>query len=55
MIGLLISILISLAFAYLLGYMAQRRGASFTFWAVMGAVLGPLAIPFLLLAKSKKR
>ncbi len=33
---------------------AKRRGANTLFWAVMGALFGPLAIPFSLLSKPKK-
>lgn len=33
---------------------ARRRGASPLFWAVMGAVFGPFAIPFVLMAKPDK-
>jgi hypothetical protein len=31
---------------------ARIRGAKPVFWVVMGAILGPLAIPFVLMAKS---
>lgn len=34
---------------------AKRRGANAGFWAVMGALFGPLAIPFVLLAKGANR
>ena len=54
MLELLTLSILSLFFAILLGFIAQRRGASFVFWAVMGAVFGPLAIPFVYLAKEKK-
>lgn len=32
-------------------YIAKSRGAKTVFWGVMGAVLGPLAVPFALLSK----
>jgi hypothetical protein len=31
--------------------MAEKRGANTLFWAIMGAVFGPLAIPFIFLTK----
>ena len=34
---------------------AKRRGANAGFWAVMGALFGPLAVPFVFLAKGTKR
>jgi len=32
-------------------YIAKSRGAKPVIWAVMGAIFGPLAIPFALFAK----
>ena len=32
-------------------YIAKSRGAKAVFWGVMGAVFGPLAVPFALLSK----
>lgn len=52
MTGLFIGILISFAFGCLLGTIAEKRGAKVLFWAVMGAVFGPLAIPFVFFAKT---
>ena len=49
MVGFIVLTLISLLFAFLLGYLADKRGAPVTFWAIMGAVFGPLAIPFVFL------
>jgi len=51
MVGIIIGSLISLAFAFLLGTIADKRGAKVMFWAIMGAVFGPLAIPFVFFAK----
>ncbi len=34
---------------------AQRRGRNPVFWGVMGAVFGPLAIPFALMSKPKRQ
>ena len=33
---------------------AKRRGASPLFWAIMGALFGPFAIPFAFMAGPKK-
>jgi len=35
-------------------YLAKKRGANPVFWGVMGALFGPLAIPFVFMSKSKK-
>jgi len=41
---------------YLAGRIAERRGRSFRFWAYAAAiVLGPLAIPVLLLLPNRHR
>jgi hypothetical protein len=34
---------------------AKKRGAKPVFWGVMGVIFGPLAIPFVFLAKPKAR
>ena len=34
-------------------YAAKQRGLSKPFWVFMGAFLGPIALPFVFLAKSK--
>ena len=51
--GLLIISMVCIASAVLLWFMADKRGANTLFWAVMGAVFGPLAIPFIFLTKNK--
>jgi hypothetical protein len=33
-------------------YIAKYRGAKARFWGIMGAIFGPLAIPFVLISKS---
>jgi len=33
-------------------FLAKSRGANPVFWGVMGILFGPLAIPFVFLAKS---
>ena len=54
MLGIIIGSLISLAFAFLLGAVAEKRGVQVMFWAIMGAVFGPLAIPFVFFAKTDR-
>jgi hypothetical protein len=34
-------------------YAAKQRGLSKPYWVFMGALFGPLAVPFVFLAKSK--
>jgi hypothetical protein len=46
-------IIIPLGCAVLLWFMAEKRGLNTLFWAIMGAVLGPFAIPFIFLAKKR--
>jgi len=41
-------------FVYLAQALARKKGLDPVFWAVMGGLLGPLAIPFILLASSKE-
>lgn len=43
--------LISAAICYRI---AKKRGANPAFWIVLAAVIGPLAIPFVFLAKPKQ-
>jgi RsiW-degrading membrane proteinase PrsW (M82 family) len=35
-------------------YAAKQRGLSTPFWVFLGALFGPLAVPFVFLAKSKR-
>jgi hypothetical protein len=55
MVGIIIGSLISFAFAFLLGSIAEKRGGKVMFWAIMGAVFGPLAIPFVFLVKPEQQ
>jgi ABC-type dipeptide/oligopeptide/nickel transport system permease component len=50
---LVISLLVSLAFAVLCGLIAARRKLRWVYWTVMGFAFGPFALPFVLLAKPK--
>lgn len=34
---------------------AKKRGLNVPFWVAMGALVGPIALPFLFMAKSKKQ
>ena len=47
---LILGIIIFVASAHLL---ARRKGLNPVFWGVMAGLFGPLALPFLLLAKGK--
>ena len=49
--GYLVVLVISLGFAGLLSVIAAKRGSNKTFWAVMGFLFGPFAIPFVLFSK----
>jgi hypothetical protein len=40
---------------YLAGRIAERRGRSFTTWAWIAGILGPLALPLLFLLPSLQR
>jgi xanthine/uracil permease len=44
-------IAINIACVVFCHYLAKRRGANPVFWGVMGALVGPLAIPFVLFSK----
>ncbi|MFT4613306.1 MAG: putative membrane protein [Bacteroidia bacterium] len=47
-IGLLIFALACIVLCYAV---AKKRGAKVSFWVVMGALFGPLAIPFVFFSK----
>jgi hypothetical protein len=49
--GYLVVPIISLGFAGLLYFIAAKRGSNKTFWAVMGFLFGPFAIPFVFFSK----
>ena len=53
MAGLIIISVICISCAFLLWFIADKRGANTRLWAIMGAVFGPLAIPFVFLTKDK--
>ena len=53
MAGLILISIICISCAFLLWFIADKRGANSKFWAIMGAVFGPLAIPFVFLTKDK--
>ena len=48
---LLISLVLSAVFAVICGFIASRRKARVSFWAVMGFAFGPFALPFVFMAK----
>jgi hypothetical protein len=53
MAGLIIISIVTISCAVLLWFIADKRGANTLFWAIMGAVFGPLAIPFVFLTTDK--
>ena len=48
---IVIFILVIIASAFICHLIAKNRGADAVFWGVMGAIFGPLAIPFAFLSK----
>jgi len=52
MAGMIIISIVCIACAFLLWHLADKRDANTMFWAIMGAVFGPLAIPFVFLTKN---
>lgn len=51
MAGLIIFSLMCIACAILLWSIADKRGKNKLFWATMGALFGPFAIPFVFITK----
>ena len=51
---LMISLVISAAFAVICGLIASRRKARVVYWLVMGFIFGPFALPFVFIAKPAK-
>ena len=49
---LLIIFMVFIVSAVICHFVAKNRGANPVFWGVMGAVCGPLAIPFVFLSKT---
>ena len=49
----LLLISINIISIFLCHNIAKSRGAKSVFWGVMGALFGPLAIPFALFAKAE--
>ena len=48
-----IILIVSVASIMICPFLAKKRGANPVFWGVMGALFGPLAIPFVFLAKTE--
>lgn len=48
---LVISLILSVGFAVICGYVASRRKLRVPFWAVMGFAFGPFALPFVFMAR----
>lgn len=55
MISLAILAVVILASILACHAIAKRRGSNPVFWGVMGAVFGPLAIPFAFMSKSNRQ
>ena len=53
MVGFIIFVTCVLS-AILLWYIAANRGTNTFFWALMGALFGPVAIPFVFLSSKRK-
>jgi len=53
MFGMIVLSLLCISSAVFLWFMADKRGANTRLWAILGAVFGPLAIPFIFLTKDK--
>jgi hypothetical protein len=51
---ILVIFLISCLFAAFLYYLAAKRDADTLFWAVIGFLFGPFAIPFVFFSKPRK-
>ena len=49
-----ITLLISIPFALAGYFVARKRGLSVRYWTLLGLVLGPFVLPFLLFAKKKR-
>jgi hypothetical protein len=55
MTAILLMALLLLASVAACHVIAKRRGGNPVFWGLMGPLVGPLAIPFALLARPKRR
>jgi hypothetical protein len=53
MFGAIAISIVCILSAFILWHMADKRGANTLFWAIMGAVFGPFAIPFVFLTRKK--
>ena len=51
MFGAIVLSIVCIVCAYILWRIAEKRGANTLFWATMGAIFGPIAIPFIFLTK----
>ena len=55
MTPLVVLILFVLASILICHQIARKRGANPVFWGVMGALFGPLAIPFVFMSKRRTK
>ena len=52
--GLYALIVVNIVCIILCYSLAKRRNADSTYWAILGALLGPLALPFVFFSKPMK-
>ena len=52
--AIIVFILIPIVCAGICYSIAKKRNAAIPFWVAMGALFGPLALPFVLMSKPKK-
>ncbi|WP_331344251.1 hypothetical protein [Cellvibrio sp. UBA7661] len=53
--AIIVFILIPIICAIICYSVAKKRNAAVPFWVVMGALFGPLALPFVFMAKPKNK
>lgn len=56
-VGMIVIVLVALYIASIFGcyFIAKYRDADTVYWGMMGALFGPLALPFVFFAKTKNR
>ena len=53
--SIIVFMLIPIICAAICYSVAKKRNAAVSFWVVMGAIFGPLALPFVFMAKPKDK
>lgn len=54
MASIIVFLLIPIVCAGICYSVAKKRNADVPFWVVMGALFGPIALPFVFISKAKK-